>query len=95
MIIQVVYLEAREDDLEKFIREASLNAAESKKETGVVQFDLLQQEDAPTRFMLYEIYQDEAALQAHRETAHFKRWVEVGVPLLAKPRERNMYALIC
>jgi len=94
MIVQVVYLEAKEETLERLIEEAAYNAEESKKEKGVVQFDFLQQEDLPTKFMLYEIYEDEAALQAHRETPHFQRWVEVGVPLLAKARERVMYSLI-
>jgi len=94
MIAQVVYLESKDGDLEAFIKEASANAEESRKEAGVIQFDLLQQSDAPTKFMLYEVYQDEAAIAAHRATAHFKRWVEFGVPLLAKPRELITYQLI-
>jgi autoinducer 2-degrading protein len=94
MIVQVVYLEVKPEALNEFIGEASANAEESRKEAGVIQFDLLQQQDSPTRFMLYEVYRDEAALEAHRHTAHFKRWTEVGVPLLAKPRERMLYRLI-
>ncbi len=93
MIVQVVYLEVKEEALSFFLQEARANAAESKKEAGVIQFDLLQQLDAPTKFMLYEAYQNEAALEAHRNTAHFKRWLDVGVPLLTK-REKVLYQLI-
>lgn len=93
MIIQVVYLEVRDGALESFFKEALANAEESRKEAGVIQFDLLQQADLQNQFMLYEVYQDEAALEAHRKTAHFQRWLEVGVPLLTK-REKVLYQLI-
>lgn len=42
-------------------------------------------------YCLYEIYKDEAALAAHRETPHFKEIIEgIIVPLLEK-REREIY----
>ncbi len=42
-------------------------------------------------FLLYEIYTDDAALAAHRETPHFKEIIEgTIVPLLDK-RERELY----
>ena len=41
--------------------------------------------DDGDRFVLYEQYDDEAAFQAHRETAHFKQFIEGRVvPLLAE-----------
>jgi autoinducer 2-degrading protein len=93
MIVQVVYLEVKDGELDAFLKVASANIAESKKEEGVAQFDLLQQADAPNQFMLYEVYKDESALEAHRKTAHFQYWLEVGVPLLTK-REKVLYQLL-
>lgn len=94
MLIQVVHLEIQPDKLETFLTEASINVRASRQETGVIQFDLIQQTDSPMRFMLYEIYQDESALEAHRHTPHFERWVEKGVPLLMGERVRALYRLV-
>ena len=91
MLVQVVYLEVQPEKLETFLAEARANAQASRAEAGVTQFDLLQQSDSPLRFMLYEVYRDEAALEAHRHTPHFQRWVEQGVPLLTGERVRVMY----
>jgi autoinducer 2-degrading protein len=91
MLIQVVYLEVQPEKLEAFLAEARANVQASRAEAGVIQFDLLQQNDAPTRFMLYEVYRDEAALETHRHTPHFQRWVERGVPLLTGERVRVLY----
>lgn len=42
-------------------------------------------------FLLYEEYTDQAALDAHRDTPHFKEIIEgTVVPLLDK-RERELY----
>jgi len=91
MIVQVVYLEVQTDKMESFLAEVLANAQASRGEAGVIQFDVIQQIDDPSRFMLYEVYQDEAALEAHRHTPHFKQWVERGVPLLKGERVRVMY----
>lgn len=91
MLIQVVYLEVQTDKLEAFLAEARANVQASRAEAGVTQFDLLQQSDSPHRFMLYEVYRDEAALEAHRQTPHFQRWVERGLPLLTGERVRVLY----
>ena len=47
--------------------------------------------DDPDAFLLYELYADQAALEAHRNTAHFRQLIEgTVVPLLDK-RERRFY----
>ncbi|MEW5827396.1 MAG: antibiotic biosynthesis monooxygenase [Chloroflexota bacterium] len=91
MLIQIVYLEVKPEKMDTFIAEAAANARASLSEPGVVRFDFLQQTDAPTKFMLYEVYRSAEALEAHRHTGHFKRWVEKGVPTLAGERVRVMY----
>jgi autoinducer 2-degrading protein len=91
MLVQVVHLEVQPDNLKAFLAEADVNVQASRGEPGVIQFDLLQQVDSQTRFLLYEVYQDESALEGHRHTLHFKRWVELGVPLLTGERGRILY----
>lgn len=91
MYIQVVYLEVHPEKLNTFMTEAAANARASLAEPGVVRFDFLQQTDAPTKFMLYEVYRSADDLEAHRHTEHFKRWAEKGVPTLIGERVRMIY----
>jgi autoinducer 2-degrading protein len=91
MLIQVVYLEVQPDKLDTFLAEAAANARASLTEPSVVRFDFLQQADSPAKFMLYEAYRSAEALEAHRHTEHFKRWVEKGVPTLVGDRVRVFY----
>jgi autoinducer 2-degrading protein len=94
MIVQVVTLQVQPDKLDVFMAEITANASASREEPGVVQFDILQQTDESFRFMLYEVYKEETDLEAHRQTPHFKHWVEFGVPLLAGERVRTIYSLL-
>lgn len=43
-------------------------------EPGCLRFDVLEDPDDPNRIFLYEVYRDEAALEAHRQAPHFLRW---------------------
>ena len=45
-------------------------------EPGCLQFDVLQDTEDDNRIFLYEIYRDEAALEAHRNAPHFLKWRE-------------------
>jgi quinol monooxygenase YgiN len=63
-------------------------------EPGCHLYQVSRSQDNPDLLMLYELYADEAAVQAHRETPHFKEIIEGTVaPLLAK-RERELYQLV-
>jgi (4S)-4-hydroxy-5-phosphonooxypentane-2,3-dione isomerase len=62
-------------------------------EPGCKLYQACRAQDNPDLFLLYEHYEDEAALLAHRETPHFKEIIEgMVVPLLDK-RERELYEL--
>lgn len=58
--------------------EASLGDSQGsvRDEPGCFRFDILQNSEDPNRFHLYEVYQDEAALDAHRNAPHYKKWRE-------------------
>lgn len=46
--------------------------ASVEREPGCRRFDVLLGPDDPRRFVLYEIYDDDAAFEQHRQTRHFK-----------------------
>ncbi len=76
-------------------REASeRNARNSVEEPGVIRFDLLQQDDDPHRFVLFEMYRDEEAIKAHKLTPHYKEWRERVESMMAEPRRAVRYTPI-
>ncbi|AEI82879.1 hypothetical protein CNE_BB2p00650 (plasmid) [Cupriavidus necator N-1] len=53
-------------------------------EAGCLQFDVTTAEDSDERIVVYEVYRDLAALEAHQQTPHFKRFLQEGIPLFAE-----------
>ena len=90
MFVLSVDLRIQPQNVESFVARAIENAAASRKEPGCRQFDVLVDPKDRTRVMLYEVYQDDKAFDAHQQTAHFKRYVAEAVPLLAS-RERHVW----
>ena len=74
MIVTCVYIHVKPDNLKRFIDETTANHAESVKEPGNLRFDLIQQADDLSRFMIYEAYESEEAAAAHKKTPHYLRW---------------------
>ncbi len=68
------------------------NARHSVQEPGVARFDVLQQQDDPTKFVLYEVYKTPDAPAQHKATAHYKKWAEVTANMFAEPRTRALYS---
>jgi quercetin dioxygenase-like cupin family protein/quinol monooxygenase YgiN len=64
----------------------------SMKEPGVIQFEVGRSTDDPNVFALWEVYRDQAASDAHRESEHFKRLVLNGIRPIAQ--QRNAATLI-
>ena len=59
-----------------------------------MRFDVCQQSDDPTRFLLFEIYRADSDHAAHRETAHYLRWRDAVAPMMAAPRQGLQYRQI-
>lgn len=91
MITLIVNIRVRPDSAGAWKAATLENARASRKEPGVISFDLLADRDAPDRFLLVETYRDESAIAAHKATAHYARWCETAEPLQAEPRTRNFY----
>lgn len=90
MFVLVVNLRIKPDNIERFMKQVLDNAREARKEPGCRQFDVLVDRQDKTKVMLYEIYNDEQAFEAHQQTPHFKKYLAEAVPLLAS-RERHVY----
>jgi quinol monooxygenase YgiN len=88
--VLVVNIRIKPDGVESFMRKLGENAAAARKEPGCRQFDVLVDPKDKTKVMLYEVYDDEKAFEAHQQTAHFKKYVAEAVPLLAS-RERQVF----
>jgi quinol monooxygenase YgiN len=86
MLIVHVHVQVRPECVEAFRKATLANAQESIKEPGIARFDILQQQDSPTRFVLVEAYRSVAAPAAHKETAHYNAWREAVAPMMAEPR---------
>ena len=47
-------------------------------EPGCYRFDVLEDASDPDLVHLYEVYEDQAALDAHRKMPHYTRWADEG-----------------
>ena len=91
MLIVHVHVHVKEGTEDAF-RAASLeNASNSLKESGIARFDVCQQNDDPTRFLLVEVYRDETAPAAHKETDHYKQGRDAVADMMADPRQAVKY----
>lgn len=89
-----VFVHVVEDGVEAF-REASIeNARHSIEEPGIARFDLIQQADDPTRFVLVEVYRTPEAAAAHKQTAHYAAWRDAVADLMAEPRSAITYETV-
>ncbi len=91
MFVVHVHVNVKSQFVEAF-KEATLeNASNSVKEPGIARFDVLQQEDDPTCFVLVEAYKSVEASTAHKETAHYLKWRDAVAEMMAEPRKGIKY----
>jgi quinol monooxygenase YgiN len=86
MLIVHVHVHVKPDCVADFTTATLANAQASLREPGVVRFDVGQQQDDPTRFVLVEVYRDAAAAAAHKATKHYPVWRDAVAPMMAAPR---------
>jgi quinol monooxygenase YgiN len=88
--INVVDLDIVPAEFEKFKEAIKENGAATVKEPGCRQFDILVLASNPNHVFLYEVYDNEAAYKAHRETDHFKKYFATTANMVAKRDPRPM-----
>ena len=86
MLVVHVHVQVKPECLEAFRAATLANAQASVKEPGIARFDVVQQADDPTRFVLVEVYREEQAPAKHKETAHYAAWRDAVAPMMAQPR---------
>lgn len=92
MLVVHVHVHVKPEHLEAF-RQATLdNARHSVQEPGIARFDVVQQADDPTRFVLMEAYRSVEATAAHKATAHYARWRDAVAEMMAEPRTSVKFA---
>jgi quinol monooxygenase YgiN len=91
MRIMHVSIRVKPECVDDFIKATLANARGSVQESGVARFDVIQEQDDPTRFKLVEVYRSEADVAKHKETAHYAAWIKVAEGMMAEPRTRVFY----
>src|SRR5688500_8672813 len=94
MHIVHVHVHVKPEFVEAFKQATLDNATKSTQEAENVRFDIMQQAEDPTRFVLVEIYRTTEASAAHKETAHYRLWRDAVMKMMAEPRQGIRYVRI-
>jgi autoinducer 2-degrading protein len=94
MVVTCVHVHVRPEAVDAFIEASVENHKQSVKEPGNLRFDFVRQADDPSRFMMYEAYESEAAVAAHKETPHYLKWRDTVKDMMAEPRYGIKYYII-
>ena len=87
MYVVAVTIFVKSEFLDQF-KDATLdNARNTRQEPGNVRFDVLQAEEDPCRFLLYEAYHTRDGFTAHQQTEHYQRWKTKVTDWMAQPRQ--------
>jgi quinol monooxygenase YgiN len=91
MLIVHVHVRVKPDSVADFRQATIENARSSVQESGIARFDVVQQQDDATRFVLIEVYRTPEAATAHKDTAHYAKWRDAVAPMMAEPRQSRKY----
>jgi quinol monooxygenase YgiN len=91
MFIVHVFVRVKPEAVEPFKQATLENARNSVGEPGIARFDVLQEQDDPTRFLLVEVYRTAQDPARHKETSHYLTWREQVAEMRAEPRTAMRY----
>jgi quinol monooxygenase YgiN len=91
MLIVHVFVNVKPEQVEAFRAATLENARNSVQEPGIARFDVLQEQDEPTRFILVEVYRTLEDPGKHKETAHYQKWRDTVADMMAEPRTSIKY----
>jgi autoinducer 2-degrading protein len=60
----------------------------------VLRFDVIQDQADPAHVVLVEVYRDEEAPAAHKQTAHYATWRDTVAEMMTQPRESARYSAV-
>jgi quinol monooxygenase YgiN len=91
MLIVHVFVHVKSEQVESFRKATLENAHNSIQELGIARFDIIQQKDDITRFVLVEVYRTSEDPARHKETAHYQKWRDSVANMMAEPRTSMKY----
>ena len=91
MLIVHVFAHVKSDKIGAFRTATLENARSSIQEPGIARFDVIQQHDDPTYFVLVEVYRTADDPARHKETAHYQKWRDTVADMMAEPRASIKY----
>jgi (4S)-4-hydroxy-5-phosphonooxypentane-2,3-dione isomerase len=94
MLVVHVHVRVRPERAADFLAATLVNARASLTEPGVLRFDVLQDEADPGHVVLTEVYRDEQASAAHKQTPHYAAWRDAVAEMMAEPRQSTRFAAV-
>jgi autoinducer 2-degrading protein len=91
MLIVHVHVHVKPESVADFRQATIENARSSVQEPGIARFDVVEQQDDPTRFVLIEAYRSTEAAAAHKGTTHYAQWRDAVANMMAEPRHSVKY----
>lgn len=91
MLVQLVNIRVRPGHRDAFVEAFRINCEGSRREPGNLRFDLLCDPEDDHNFFVYEVFRDEAALEAHRQTDHYRRCVALIEPITLGERGKRYF----
>ncbi|MCD6049768.1 MAG: Antibiotic biosynthesis monooxygenase [Verrucomicrobia bacterium] len=92
MLIVHVHVHVKPESVEAFKLASLENAQLSVQEPGIARFDVVQQQDNPSKFVLVEVYRNPEAPAKHKETKHYAKWRDTVAEMMAEPRTSVKYS---
>lgn len=94
MLIVHVHVQVVPDGVSAFLEASRANAEASLEEPGVLRFDVVQDLADPNHLVLVEVYRDQGAAAAHKETSHYMTWRDAVADLMAVPRRSEKFGAV-
>jgi autoinducer 2-degrading protein len=91
MLVVHVHVQVRPDRVADFLAATLDNAKASLAERGVLRFDVIQDRADPAHVVLVEVYRDDDAAAAHKETSHYATWRDAVADMMAQPRSSTKF----
>jgi len=94
MIVTLVHVWVKPEMTKEFVIATTINHKESIKEPENLRFDLLQDANDPAKFVIYEAFESEESVLAHKKTDHYKIWRDTVADWMAKPRKGEKHLIL-
>ena len=94
MIVTFVHIWVKENYAEDFLAATIENHKHSVKEPGNLRFDIMRDAEDPYKYVLYEAYESEEAVRAHKDMAHYLKWRDTVADWMERPRQGFKHLIV-